>query len=88
MQQSKLGSFIESLMNIAIGLSIAMTSQIILFPMFGIDIPLSSHWWLGAWFTVISIIRSYVIRRWFNARLHKAAEALADKARHTEDKRQ
>jgi hypothetical protein len=32
---------------------------------------------IGAWFTVISLVRSYIIRRWFNARLHSAAQAMA-----------
>jgi len=71
MNQTKLGSLIESGMNILIGYGIAITSQIILFPFFGINISLESNLLIGAWFTVISLIRSYVIRRWFNARLHK-----------------
>jgi hypothetical protein len=32
---------------------------------------------MGLIFTVISVVRSYVIRRWFNARLHAAAQRLA-----------
>ena len=77
MQQTKLGSLIESLMNIAIGYGVALLSQIAIFPLFGIHIPLSTNLWIGAWFTVISLVRSYVIRRWFNARLRDAAQAMA-----------
>ena len=77
MQQTKLGSLIESLMNIAIGYGVALLSQIVVFPMFGIHVPLSTNLWIGAWFTVISLVRSYIIRRWFNARLHSAAMAMA-----------
>ena len=73
MLQTKLSSFIESLMNIIIGYGIAIASQLIIFPLFGIIIPLSDNLLIGFWFTIISLIRSYVIRRWFNARLHKAA---------------
>jgi hypothetical protein len=80
MQQSKLGSLLESLMNIALGFGVALLSQLAIFPMFGINIPLSSNLWIGLWFTVISLIRSYVIRRWFNARLHSAAQAMARSA--------
>jgi hypothetical protein len=77
MQQTKIGSFIESLMNIAIGYGVALLSQIAIFPLFGIHVPLSTNLWIGAWFTVISLMRSYVIRRWFNARLHMAAQTIA-----------
>lgn len=77
MQQTRIGSLIESLMNIAIGYGVALASQIILFPMFDIHITLTTNLWIGLWFTIISLIRSYVIRRWFNAKLHAAAMALA-----------
>jgi len=77
MQQTKLGSLIESLMNIFIGYGVALISQILVFPFFEIYVSLSTNLWIGAWFTVISLVRSYVIRRWFNARLHRAAMSLA-----------
>jgi len=77
MQQTRTGSLIESLMNILIGYFVALASQILIFPMFEIHVPLSTNLWIGVWFTGISLVRSYVIRRWFNARLHKTANALA-----------
>jgi len=77
MKQTKLGSFYESLMNIAIGAVVALVSQLLVFPMFGIDVPLSTNLGIMAWFTLISVIRSYVVRRWFNDRLHRAALAMA-----------
>jgi len=75
--QTRLSSFYESLINTLIGYSVALASQLLIFPMVGIHIPLTTNMWIGLWFTVISLIRSYVIRRWFNARIHKAAEQLA-----------
>lgn len=80
MNQTRIGSLIESLINIAIGYGVALLSQIAIFPMFGIQISLSTNLWIGAWFTVISLVRSYVIRRWFNARIHAAAIAMAKSA--------
>jgi len=77
MTQTRLGSLIESLMNIVIGYGVALLSQIVVFPWFGIDVPLSTNLAIGAWFTVISLVRSYVIRRWFNARLQRAAASIA-----------
>lgn len=77
MQQTRLGSLIEACFNIAIGYAVALLSQIIIFPMFGIHVPMATNLWIGAWFTAISLVRSYIIRRWFNARLHAAAQSMA-----------
>ena len=67
MSQSKKHSFIESLINVFIGYSVAVFSQLIIFPFFNIHIPLSDNLLIGMWFTIISIIRSYLVRRVFNA---------------------
>lgn len=77
MNQTRIGSLIESFMNIAIGYLVALLSQIIIFPMLDIHVSLSDNLLIGAYFTLISLVRSYVIRRWFNARLHNAAQSLA-----------
>lgn len=66
MTQSKKHSLLESFWNIFIGYIIALVSQIIIFPFFGVNIPLSDNILIGLWFTAISLVRSYVIRRWFN----------------------
>lgn len=74
MSQSKRMSFIESLANVAIGYFVAVGSQIIIFPMFGLHCKLRDSFLMGAWFTVISIIRSYTLRRWFNKKKEKCYE--------------
>lgn len=83
MEQSKLGSLIEAWANVAIGYVVALLSQVIVFPIFGIHVPLSTNLWIGAWFTAISLIRSYTLRRWFNARLRRACEAIATQVKET-----
>lgn len=75
--QSRRASMIEAVANVAIGYVVAILSQLAVFPLFGIHIPLSANLWIGAWFTVISLVRSYALRRWFNARLRAASERLA-----------
>lgn len=70
--QSRIASGIEALVNVVVGFSVALGSQYLIFPFFGIHLPLASHLWITIWFTVISIIRSYLLRRYFNARLSKA----------------
>ncbi len=64
--QTKLMSFIESCANVVIGYTVAIISQILVFPFFGINIPLKSNLLIGFWFTLISLCRSYCIRRFFN----------------------
>lgn len=73
--QSRAHSFIESLTNILIGYLVALASQLVIFPLFDIHIPFTDNLVIGAWFTVISIIRSYVLRRWFNRRTLRALMA-------------
>lgn len=69
MSQTKTESFVESCVNAVIGWVIAVVSQLAIFPMFGIHVPLSTNLWISVWFTAISVARSYVIRRWFNNHL-------------------
>jgi len=77
MSQSRLGSFIEAWINVLIGFSINFIANLIIFPIFGWQISLMENLGLGAIYTIISVARSYAIRRWFNARIHRAALTLA-----------
>lgn len=77
MTQTRLGSLIEVLFNIAIGFAINWVANILILPLYGFQITGGQAFSMGLLFTVISVIRSYIIRRWFNARLHRAAEKLA-----------
>jgi hypothetical protein len=77
MQQSRLGSLIEALFNVAIGFGINFAANLVILPLFGYTPTLWDNFQIGMLYTVVSIARSYVIRRWFNARLHAAAQRLA-----------
>ena len=77
MIQSKLGSFYEACMNILIGFSINFVANLLIFPLFGFHISAGANFVMGLIYTVISLVRSYAIRRWFNGRLHAAAQRLA-----------
>ena len=65
--QPRLWSFIESVANVAIGFGVAMLTQIIVFPWFGMQVRLADNLKIGGIFTVISIARSYGVRRAFNS---------------------
>lgn len=66
MSQSQKHSLIESLVNVAVGYGIALVSQLLIFPLFGIHISLQDNIIIGLLFTVVSIARSYALRRLFN----------------------
>jgi len=66
--QTKKRSMFESITNVVIGFGVAVISQRLVFPMFDIHVPISDNIGIAVWFTVISIARSYAIRRIFNRR--------------------
>lgn len=64
--QTKTQSLIEATVNSVSGYLLAVLTQVLLFPLFGIHIPLGQNFVLAFIFTIISIARSYVVRRLFN----------------------
>lgn len=62
---------VESLTNVAIGYGVALASQLLIFPFYDIDISLQDNIAIGVWFTLISLVRSYVIRRYFTKRTER-----------------
>ena len=64
--QTKLGSFIEAWLNIAVGFGINFAANLVILPQFGFAITVSDAFGIGVIFTVISLVRSYVLRRFFN----------------------
>jgi uncharacterized protein (DUF2062 family) len=67
MSQSRVHSALESAANVAIGYGVAVASQLAIFPLFGIHIPLADNLVIGGYFTLISLARGYLVRRAFNA---------------------
>ena len=59
-------SLTESGVNIVCGYIVALISQIMIFPLFDINVNLQTNIKIGLWFTVVSLVRSYVLRRLFN----------------------
>lgn len=59
-------SFVESIANVAIGYGVAIAAQVAIFPVFGIRVSFTENLLIGAFFTVVSIARSYAVRRLFN----------------------
>ena len=65
MRQSRRMSFVEAIANVAIGYGVAVTTQVLVFPVFGLQASLAENLLIGAIFTIVSIGRSYLLRRVF-----------------------
>lgn len=67
MAQTKLGSIAEAWANIAVGFTINFIANMLILPLFGFrTLTLRTNFIIGLVYTVISLVRSYVLRRWFN----------------------
>lgn len=76
MSQSRLGSLVEAVINVLIGFSINWVANLLVLPLFGFHVTGSQAFHMGLIFTVISVARSYAVRRWFNGYIHRAAERI------------
>lgn len=67
MSQTKLGSLVEVIVGTAIGMVISLIAQIPIFPLYGIEISMAEDIQIVILFTVVSIIRGYMVRRAFES---------------------
>ena len=65
MTQSRRLSLVEAITNVAVGYVLAVITQIVVFPWFGIHPSLGENLAIGSIFTGISLLRSYALRRLF-----------------------
>ena len=63
--QSRHMSLIEAVTNVALGYALALATQIVVFPWFGLYPSLRDNLALGGIFVVISLLRSFALRRLF-----------------------
>ena len=66
--QTKRQSLIETLMNVGIGWFISFIANMLVLPLFGYNINLTDGVLISIIFTIISIVRGYMVRRWFNSK--------------------
>ncbi len=64
--QTKLGSVAEAWINVFVGFGISFAANMIIFPWFGFHVHAGQAMVIGMIYTVISLVRSYVLRRIFN----------------------
>jgi hypothetical protein len=63
MKQPRRMSLVEAIANVAVGFAVALMTQIIVFPLFGLEVTLGQNFAIGALFTIASLCRAYVLRR-------------------------
>lgn len=69
MKQSRVDSFMEAACNVAVGLAISMSANAVFIPLItGAPLSAGANAGLAVIYTVISLVRSYAIRRAFNGR--------------------
>ena len=82
MTQSRAISFVEAATNVVVGYVLAIATQIVVFPWFGIEAALVDHLAIGLAFVGVSLVRGYLLRRLFE-RIRVASHS-GDHAGHEE----
>ena len=65
MSQSRRMSLFEAVTNVTVGYVLAVATQVVVFPWFGLHASLGDNLGIGAVFTSISLLRGYALRRLF-----------------------
>jgi hypothetical protein len=60
-------SLVETTTNILVGLVISFLSQIVIFKLYDVHLSTQQNAEITLYFTIISILRSYALRRFFNS---------------------
>lgn len=66
LKQSKKASIVEAIVNQIIAFVLSLILQLYMFPLFGIFIDIKTNVYIILSFSLLSIIRSYIIRRLWN----------------------
>jgi hypothetical protein len=60
-------SLVEAVANVLVGYGVAVATQAMVFPLFGLQASIEDNLLIGAIFTAVSIVRAYSLRRLFEA---------------------
>lgn len=69
MSQTRIGSLVESVINVAIGFVVSVLLTAAVLPAYGHSVSWGDNLQITAIFTVASIVRGYALRRWFNGKV-------------------
>lgn len=80
--QTRLVSLIEVCCNVAIGFVVSACAWPLVAWWMGYPVMLSHTLWVTSFYTVLSVIRGYIVRRFFARGLHRAAYRIAGRMLH------
>ena len=66
MRQSRGMSLAEATTNVIVGYVLAIATQFVVFPWFGLQAELEDHLAIGLFFVAVSLVRGYLLRRLFD----------------------
>ncbi len=66
MSQTKKQSLKETVISTIIGLAVSLITQIVVFPLYNIEVSFNQNIQITIIFTIVSILRGYFVRRYFN----------------------
>lgn len=66
MSQPRYLSLLEAVTSTVIGFWVAVGTQVLVFPLFDLQVTIVDNLGIAAIFTGVSIVRGYLVRRWFN----------------------
>jgi hypothetical protein len=67
MIQSRRHALLEAAVNTVVGYGLAVLTQMAVFPHYGLSVPFGETLAIGGVFTVLSLVRGYVLRRVFES---------------------
>jgi len=77
-RQSRLESLLETCTSIAIGFVVSLVFwTAVVVPVWHLPVSMGENLQITGAFTVLSVARGYVVRRFFDAQLHRATHSLA-----------
>lgn len=75
MKQTRTMSLVESIANVLVGYGVAVTTQMLVFPLFGWQASVQDNLMIGLIFTGVSLVRSFLLRRVFESiRVHQSSK--------------
>ena len=74
MSQSRAMSLIEAVANVIVDYVLAIATQVVVFPWFGIETGIAEHLTIGLAFVSVSLARGYALRRLFEVIRVRSAE--------------
>jgi len=74
MNQTRWESFQEAIHNVIVGYLFGLTMQLVFFPVAGVEVAFSTNLELSLYFTLASVTRTYLLRRYHNWKLKRRHE--------------